>query len=96
MTALSARLYVGWNYVGGRLDADVVVFEESGWYDGQDWVKPNEVRTRDQLIYQYEVKPVLDRLKVVLGGCAAAFVVRIQLLSPTLHSGIMFKHALLQ
>lgn len=36
-------------------------------YDGQVFVKPPEVLTRDRLLGTYEVKPVLARLRLVLG-----------------------------
>ncbi|MFM1843484.1 MAG: hypothetical protein RLZZ490_2227 [Cyanobacteriota bacterium] len=55
------RLYLGWRYVGDRLGAETVTYEESGWYDGQVWQKPLEVQTRDQLILRYQVTPVLQR-----------------------------------
>ena len=34
----------GWSYVGDRLLSAVIPYEESGWYDGQMWVKPPEVQ----------------------------------------------------
>jgi len=55
------RLLLGWRYVGDRLGAETVVYEESGWYDGQVWRKPLEVQTRDRLILRYQVTPVLQR-----------------------------------
>lgn len=39
------RIYLGWSYVGDRLLSAVIPYEESGWYDGQMWVKPPEVFT---------------------------------------------------
>ncbi|CAL5366785.1 unnamed protein product [Camellia sinensis] len=36
------RIYLGWSYVGDRLLSAVIPYEESGWYDGQMWVKPPE------------------------------------------------------
>ena len=33
------RLYLGWNYVRARLANKTVFYEESGWYDGQTWLK---------------------------------------------------------
>ncbi|KAJ0098081.1 hypothetical protein Patl1_28565 [Pistacia atlantica] len=39
------RIYLGWSYVGDRLLSAVIPYEESGWYDGQMWVKPPEVST---------------------------------------------------
>lgn len=68
------RLFLGWRYVGDRLGAETVTYEESGWYDGQVWRKPLEIQTRDQLILRYQVTPVLQRwlntLKL-LGGIMA-------------------------
>ena len=58
---LIVRLYLGWRYVGDRLLAETVTYEESGWYDGQVWHKPQEVVTRDTLIFRYQVAPVLKR-----------------------------------
>ena len=56
------RLYLGWSYVRDRLAAPTVLYEESGWYDGQSWTKPPEIRTRDQLIVKYQIQPILQRL----------------------------------
>ncbi|MCO5551264.1 hypothetical protein L7F22_004763 [Adiantum nelumboides] len=68
------RLYLGWSYVGNRLLSAVVPYEETGWYDGQLWVKPPEVLARDRLLGAYQVKPVMDRLKFTLIGAAALLV----------------------
>ncbi len=62
------QLYVGWAHVGGRLGQPTVPYEESGWYDGQLWVKPEEICQRDRLIVDYQVKPVLQRLRRTLLG----------------------------
>jgi Conserved in the green lineage and diatoms 27 len=56
------RLYLGWNYVRSRLLNPTVFYEESGWYDGQTWVKPAEVLMQDRLIVTYQVQPILQRL----------------------------------
>ncbi|KAL7112226.1 hypothetical protein ACP275_05G138800 [Erythranthe tilingii] len=64
------RMYLGWAYVGNRLLSATVEYEETGWYDGQIWVKTPEVLARDRLLGSFSVKPVLSRLKntlVVLG-----------------------------
>ncbi|XP_077233767.1 DUF1230 family protein (DUF1230) isoform X5 [Tasmannia lanceolata] len=58
------RIYLGWSYVGDRLLSAVIPYEESGWYDGQMWVKPPEVLARDRLLGSYKVvfeKPGLWR-----------------------------------
>lgn len=65
---LLVRLYLGWLYIRDRLIKDTVTYEESGWYDGQIWQKPEEVIQRDRLIAVYQVTPVLTRLKKVFGG----------------------------
>lgn len=57
------RIYLGWSYVGDRLLSAVVEYEETGWYDGQIWVKSPEVLARDRLLGSYKVKPTLARLK---------------------------------
>jgi len=73
---LSVRTYLAWTYVGDRLFSAVVEYEESGWYDGQTWVKTPEVLTRDRLAGAYEVRPVVGRLRsTLLGG--AGFVIAV-------------------
>ena len=59
------RLYLGWYYIRDRLNAQQVVYEESGWYDGQVWEKPLEVLTRDRLIATYQVTPILQQLQQI-------------------------------
>jgi len=68
VTIVLVRTYLGWAYVGNRLLSAVVEYEETGWYDGQLFVKPPKVLARDRLLGAYEVKPVLSRLKGVLLG----------------------------
>ncbi|MEB3211437.1 MAG: CGLD27 family protein [Leptolyngbyaceae bacterium] len=57
------RIYLGWFYIRNRLLDETVVYEESGWYDGQVWDKPPEVVERDRLIVSYQIQPILNRLK---------------------------------
>ncbi|MDB9525990.1 CGLD27 family protein [Oscillatoria sp. CS-180] len=63
-----AQLYVGWLHVGQRLQQDAVPYEESGWYDGQVWQKPEDVLNRDRLIMDYQVKPILQKVRNTLGA----------------------------
>jgi len=72
LTAL--RIYLGWSYVGNRLLSAVVEYEETGWYDGQIWVKSPEVLARDRLLGNYKVKPTLARLKTTMLGTAGILV----------------------
>lgn len=68
----SLRIFLAWKYVGDRLLTASLEYEETGWYDGQVFVKPPEVLTRDRLLGTYEVKPVLARLRTTLQGVAVA------------------------
>lgn len=68
------RIYLGWSYVGDRLLSAVIPYEESGWYDGQMWVKPPEILARDRLLGSYKVKPVIKLLKQTLVGIGALLV----------------------
>ena len=60
------RLYLAWRYIYDRLMNATVSYEESGWYDGQTWVKTNEVLIQDRLVGTYEVLPVMERLRTVI------------------------------
>ena len=59
---ISIRLYLGWNYVFKRLKSERVEYEESGWYDGQVWIKPLSLKEKESLIASIEVKPILKNL----------------------------------
>jgi hypothetical protein len=69
------RIWLGWEYVGKRLLSASVEYEETGWYDGQLFIKPPEVLARDRLLGSFEVKPVLSKLKTTLLGSGAALAV---------------------
>ncbi|CAK7337787.1 unnamed protein product [Dovyalis caffra] len=73
------RIYLGWSYIGDRLLSAVIPYEESGWYDGQMWVKPPEVLARDRLLGSYKVKPVIKMLKQTLVGTGALLVAAVML-----------------
>ena len=44
---ISIRLYLGWNHVFKRLTSERVEYEESGWYDGQVWLKPLVLKEKE-------------------------------------------------
>lgn len=78
--ALTATyLYTGWVHVDRRLRAAAVVYEESGWYDGQTWTKTAEILARDRLLAVHEVQPVIRRLQLtflsMLGAIGAGSLV---------------------
>ena len=59
---ISLRLYIGWNHVFKRLTSERIEYEESGWYDGQVWIKPLVLKEKESLIASIEVKPILKNL----------------------------------
>jgi Conserved in the green lineage and diatoms 27 len=68
------RLYLGWSYIRDRLSSPVTFYEESGWYDGQTWTKPEEILTRDRLIVMYQVQPILRRLQLTFATLAVMYI----------------------
>lgn len=60
------RLYLGWSYVMKRLVSATVFYEESGWYDGQIWIKSVDMLTKNRLIGLYEVLPFISRVQYSL------------------------------
>ena len=63
---LASRQLMSWNYIYKRLRSEKIEYEESGWYDGQSWEKPIDWRAKDLLIAQYQIKPVLNHLEVII------------------------------
>ena len=59
---ISIRLYLGWNHIFKRLTSEKIEYEESGWYDGQIWLKPLNLKEKESLIATIEVKPILRNL----------------------------------
>ena len=76
-TVVVLRIYTSWSYVAKRLLSAAIEYEETGWYDGQIFLKPPEVLARDRLLGTYEVKPIITNLKLVMygtvGGLFACF-----------------------
>jgi hypothetical protein len=81
LTPVSSDIVQGWQHVGDRLISATVEYEETGWYDGQTWVKTPQVLMRDRLLSNYTVKPALARLKSTLLGLGGALVTSMLLLS---------------
>jgi hypothetical protein len=67
LIGICLRTYLGWVYVYDRLIQATVAYEESGWYDGQIWVKTPETLIQDKLAGGYTVLPLLNRLKNTIG-----------------------------
>ena len=60
------RQWLSWVYIYKRLNSEKIEYEESCWYDGQTWEKPIDWRSKDLLIAQHQVKPILNHLKTIL------------------------------
>ncbi len=71
----AVRLYLGWIHIKNRLNSETVFYEESGWYDGQTWIKTPEVLTRDRLLVSYEVQPILNRIQFTLATLLGTAIV---------------------
>ena len=63
---ITIQFYLAWLYIYNRLNKESVLYEESGWYDGQIWEKPLEIINRDRLIITQNINPILSRLKKTL------------------------------
>ena len=84
ITTLSCcRSYLGWQYIYSRLMEATVPYEESGWYDGQIWIKPPEILLQDRLVGTYEIYPGLLRLQYTLASLFFLFLIAIVLLKNT-------------
>ena len=62
---ITIRLLLGWSHIYNRLTSEIIEYEESGWYDGQIWIKPIELKEKESLIASIEVKPILKNLTQV-------------------------------
>ncbi len=60
------RQWLSWIYIYRRLNSEKIEYEETGWYDGQTWEKPVEWRSKDLLIAQHQVKPILNHIKRII------------------------------
>jgi hypothetical protein len=73
-------LLSGWSHVRQRLNSAKIFYEESGWYDGQTWEKPEADLLKDRLLVTYEIKPVMERLQKTLLGIMIFLIVSFGLL----------------
>ena len=66
LIVLFIRIYLGWEYIYNRLKKATVTYEESGWYDGQVWIKTPEILVKDRLLADYVLLPIIKRVKITL------------------------------
>lgn len=74
IVVLLLRLYSGWGYIGSRLKSNIIEYEETGWYDGDFEEKDDTEKARDLFLYNSDVKPVEDRLKLFTIATASFWV----------------------
>ena len=84
------RLYSGWGYIGTRLQSTVIEYEETGWYDG-DWERKTQSElSRDKMLYNSQVKPVVERLKTFTASAAGLLLASIVAFNASMDSKPMF------
>ena len=62
---ITIRLLLGWSHIYKRLTSETIEYEESGWYDGQIWIKPIQLKEKESLIASIEVKPILKNISQI-------------------------------
>lgn len=72
---LYGYFFIAWTYVGKRLLAAKVSYEESGWYDGKIWIKPPNILKHERLLYYYQLVPLITRLAKTLRIILLAIIV---------------------
>ena len=77
---LIIRHLLSWSYIYKRLKSENIEYEESGWYDGQIWEKTIEMREKDILTAQHDLKPIIYILKESFFLTSSAFLIGILLL----------------
>nr|QUE29261.1 Ycf36 [Erythrotrichia welwitschii] len=81
LALLIFRLYFSWSYVSKRLLSAIVFYEESGWYDGQIWVKTTDVLMQDRLIAMNISIPLINRIKISIFTIATKILAQVILLT---------------
>lgn len=76
---LMLRFYLTWKYVYNRLNLATIDYEESGWYDGQTWIKTTDALIQDRLIVTYELLPIIKRFQWSLVTLLCLFIIKIYL-----------------
>ena len=71
---LITRHLLSWDYVYKRLRSENIEYEESGWYDGQTWEKTIEMREKDLLTAQHDIKPIIQLLKKSIIIASSLFI----------------------
>jgi hypothetical protein len=73
------RLLLGWIYIKDRLQSSTVLYEETGWYDGQRWTKPETDLIKERLLVTYEVQPILNKIRNTVIALASLLILQLAL-----------------
>jgi hypothetical protein len=63
---ITLKLYLDFSYIGKRLVSAIIDYEESGWYNGQKWVKSPKSLIKERIIAVYKIQPIIDKIKILL------------------------------
>nr|YP_010478572.1 hypothetical protein Ycf36 [Chlorobotrys sp.]UVI60877.1 hypothetical protein Ycf36 [Chlorobotrys sp.] len=76
---LYINLFIAWKYIGNRLFAEKIFYEESGYSDGKVWNKPPTILRHERLLYYYQILPFLTRIEKTLQLIVVAVITFISL-----------------
>ncbi|KAL5976644.1 hypothetical protein ACLOJK_020977 [Asimina triloba] len=93
VTLAVVRIYLGWAYVGNRLLSATVEYEETGWYDGQIWVKTPEVLARDRLVGSFSVSKLIQ-VKLLVIQREVSVIIPVTAIWGVDHEGVIVKPVL--
>lgn len=79
-TLIYCYFFINWKYIGGRLVDKKIFYEESGWYNEKVWLKPKTVLKQELVLYNYQVIPLINRIKKTLQLVITVFVVDLGLI----------------
>ncbi len=74
------QMFFGWRYIKDRLQNPTVFYEETGWYDGQTWQKPESDLAKDRLLVSYEVQPIVNKITITILALLALLGVQVGIL----------------
>jgi hypothetical protein len=63
---ITLKLYLDLSYIGKRLLSAIIDYEESGWYNGQKWVKSAKSLMKERIISVYKIQPIIYKIKILL------------------------------
>nr|YP_009550390.1 hypothetical protein Ycf36 [Characiopsis acuta]QAA11358.1 hypothetical protein Ycf36 [Characiopsis acuta] len=84
-TLLYCYFFTNWEYIGYRLVERKVFYEESGWYNQKVWIKPQSILKQELVLYNYQLIPLITRIKKTLSLILTVFFLLIGLILISLY-----------